>query len=83
MLYIPSKEFKFTHNDLHINNIMYTKTDGSFLYYKFNNVYFKVPTYGYVFKIIDFGRAIFTYQNYYLMIHLVATEKLKVNIHVL
>ena len=58
-----SKKFKFTHNDLHINNIMYTKTDKEFLYYKFNNIYFKVPTYGYLFKIIDFGRSIFTYQN--------------------
>ena len=42
---------------------MYTKTEKEFLYYKFNNTYFKVPTYGYLFKIIDFGRAIFTYQN--------------------
>ena len=32
---------------------MYTKTDRTFLYYKFNNIYFKVPTFGYIFKIID------------------------------
>ena len=62
-LHLLQKKFKFTHNDLHINNIMYTKTEKEFLYYKFNNTYFKVPTYGYLFKIIDFGRAIFTYQN--------------------
>ena len=62
-LHLLQKKFKFTHNDLHINNIMYTKTDKEFLYYKFNNIYFKVPTYGYLFKIIDFGRSIFTYQN--------------------
>ena len=62
-LHLLQKKFKFTHNDLHINNIMYTKTDKEFLYYKFNNMYFKVPTYGYLFKIIDFGRSIFTYQN--------------------
>jgi hypothetical protein len=37
------KNFKFTHNDLHINNVMYKKTDRIFLYYKFNNIYFKVP----------------------------------------
>lgn len=57
------KHYDFTHNDLHINNIMYKKTEKIFLYYKFNNIYFKVPTYGYIFKIIDFGRAIFTFHN--------------------
>ena len=57
------KHYSFTHNDLHINNIMYVKTERLFLYYKFNNIYYKVPTYGYIFKIIDFGRSIFTYHN--------------------
>ena len=57
------KHYQFTHNDLHINNVMYKKTDKIFLYYKYNNIYFKVPTYGYVFKIIDFGRSIFTFHN--------------------
>jgi len=57
------KHFKFTHNDLHINNIMYQKTESSYLYYKYNNTYFKVPTHGYIFKIIDFGRSIFTFKN--------------------
>ena len=57
------KHFKFTHNDLHINNIMYTETETKYLYYKYNNIYYRVPTYGKIFKIIDFGRAIFTYHN--------------------
>ena len=42
---------------------MYSKTDKTYLYYKFNNIYFKVPTFGYIFKIIDFGRSIFTFEN--------------------
>ena len=33
---------------------MFKKTEKKFLYYKFNNQYFKIPTYGYLFKIIDF-----------------------------
>ena len=57
------KHLKFTHNDLHIDNIMYTKTDKTYLYYKFNNIYFKIPTFGYIFKIIDYGRATFTFKN--------------------
>ena len=57
------KFYQFTHNDLHINNVMFTSTNKTFLYYKFNNIYYKVPTYGYLFKIIDFGRAIFTFHN--------------------
>lgn len=57
------KHYQFTHNDLHINNVMFKKTESKYLYYKYNNIYFRVPTYGYIFKIIDFGRAIFKYKN--------------------
>ena len=62
LLYLQ-KKYKFTHNDLHISNIMYISTTKKFLYYKYNNLYFKVPTYGKIFKIIDFGRCIFTFKN--------------------
>ena len=62
LLYLQ-KHFKFTHNDLHINNIMYKKTNKKFLYYKYNNLYFKVPTFGFIFCIIDFGRSMFTFKN--------------------
>jgi hypothetical protein len=57
------KLFKFTHNDMHCNNIMYVKTDKPYLYYCFNKVYYKVPTYGRIYKIIDFGRSIYTFKN--------------------
>jgi len=58
------KVFHFTHNDLHTNNIMYMRTTKEFLYYKFNNKIYKVPTFGKIFKIIDFGRAIYKFQGY-------------------
>jgi hypothetical protein len=57
------KRYQFTHNDLHINNIMFTKTETKYLYYKMNNQYFRIPTHGRIFKIIDFGRAIFTFKK--------------------
>ena len=57
------RHFNFSHNDLHINNIMYDECKTEYLYYKINNKYFKVPTYGKIFKIIDFGRSILTYNN--------------------
>ncbi len=57
------KHYHFTHNDLHINNVMFQKTESKYLYYKYNNIYFRVPTHGYIFKIIDFGRAIFKYRD--------------------
>ena len=55
--------FHFTHNDLHTNNIMYINTDIEFLYYKYDNRFYKVPTYGKIFKLIDFGRAIYRFKN--------------------
>ena len=55
--------FQFTHNDLHTNNIMYVNTTEQFLYYTYNRKIYKVPTYGKIFKIIDFGRAIYNYNG--------------------
>ena len=57
------KAFHFTHNDLHTNNIMYKVTDQEFLYYTYNKKHYQVPTYGRLFKIIDFGRGIYKYQS--------------------
>ena len=57
------KMFNLTHNDLHSNNIMYKKTDKKFLYYRWDNKTYKVPTYGRIFKIIDFGRAIYNHSG--------------------
>lgn len=57
------KVFSFTHNDLHTNNVMYVSTKKKYLYYCFKGVYYKVPTYGKIFKIIDFGRAIYKHDG--------------------
>jgi hypothetical protein len=52
--------FGMTHNDLHTNNVVWAETDKKFLLYKTRGgQHFKVPTYGKIFRIIDFGRAIF------------------------
>jgi len=51
--------FCFTHNDLHTNNIMYNETSEKYLYYLYKKQYYKVPTFGRIFKIIDYGRSIY------------------------
>jgi hypothetical protein len=63
MLLTYQKHFQFTHNDLHTNNVMYVKTEKPFLYYEHENKTYKVPTYGRIYKLIDFGRAIYKYDN--------------------
>jgi len=57
------KAFNFTHNDLHTNNVMYNKTDKKYIYYCYKKKYYKVPTFGRLFKIIDFGRSIFKFDG--------------------
>lgn len=57
------KAFRFTHNDLHTNNIMYVQTDSKYLFYQYENKIYKVPTFGRIFKIIDFGRSIYHYRE--------------------
>lgn len=50
----------FTHNDLHSNNILWRKTDKKFLFYKAKDgTIWRVPTFGKIFTVIDFGRSIF------------------------
>ena len=55
--------FGLTHNDLHTNNIMYVLTPHKFIYYIYNKHSYKVPTFGRIYKIIDFGRAIYKFNN--------------------
>ena len=64
MILIAYKQaFDLTHNDLHTNNIMYVHTDRPFLYYRWNKQIYKVPTFGKIYKIIDFGRAIYKFRG--------------------
>ena len=59
--------YGLVHNDLHTNNIMWTTTDEPYLYYKLvgatSTKFYRVPTYGRLMKIIDFGRASFWLSN--------------------
>ncbi len=63
MLICYQKAFQFTHNDLHTNNVMYIQTDKKYIFYCYKKKYYKVPTYGRLFKIIDFGRSIFKFDG--------------------
>lgn len=63
MLATYQKTFSFTHNDLHTNNIMFVKTDQKFINYLFEGQYYRVPTHGRIFKLIDFGRSIYQFNG--------------------
>ena len=60
------KAFQFTHNDLHTNNIMYKNTDKVWIEYTYHDTKYRVPTYGKLFKIIDFGRSIYRFQDKFI-----------------
>ena len=62
-LIVYQKAFNFTHNDLHTNNVMYVKTDKKCLWYRYKKKVYRVPTFGRIFKIIDFGRSIFKFNG--------------------
>lgn len=57
------KLFDFTHNDLHTNNILYSNTTIKSIKYKYKNKTYVVPTFGKIYKIIDFGRSIYKFGN--------------------
>jgi hypothetical protein len=60
-LAVLQERLGLTHNDLHTNNILWQATDQEFLYYRWgpSGQHYRVPTYGRVLKIIDFGRSIY------------------------
>jgi len=63
-LAVAQKEYHFVHNDLHTNNIMWSWTSEPTLYYELKDALggsriYAVPTFGRLFKIIDFNRASF------------------------
>ena len=50
----------FTHNDLHTNNIVWKTTDQEWLHYiSRDGTVWKVPTFGKIMCLIDFGRAVY------------------------
>jgi hypothetical protein len=60
--------YDFVHNDLHTNNVMWCGTGETHLYYHVTGAvggdrFYKVPTFGRIMKIIDFGRATFRPSN--------------------
>jgi len=40
---------------------MYVPTDEPYLYYQYKDTSYRVPTHGRIFKLIDFGRSIYTF----------------------
>ena len=62
-LAVAQKKYNFVHNDLHSSNIMFKNTDLEYLYFNFKGKYFRIPTFGKISKIIDFGRATFNVGN--------------------
>ena len=63
ILLVYQTAFHFTHNDLHSHNVMYIPTTQKYIYYTFKGIHYRVPTYGRIFKIIDFGRSIYRVRN--------------------
>ena len=55
--------FNMIHNDLHIGNILYKKTNEKYIYYYFNNRYYKIPTFNRIYIIIDWERSTFEYNG--------------------
>jgi hypothetical protein len=52
--------FSIKNNDLHTGNIMLKKTKKKVLRYKLRSGIYEVPTYGYIAKIIDWGRGTYS-----------------------
>ena len=62
-LSIVQKKYDFVHNYLHSSNIMFVNTNQEFLFFEIKKTIYKIPTFGKITKIIDFGRGTFSHNN--------------------
>lgn len=51
------------HNDLHLGNIMFNRTNKTHIYYNVDGSIYKVPTFGFEAKIIDWGRSTYDFNG--------------------
>ena len=56
-------QYDMVHNDMHGQNILLEETKDDYIHYRVNNDFYKVPTYGYIVKLIDLGRSTFQLEN--------------------
>jgi len=59
-LAFAQRNYGLVHNDLHVNNVMYVSTPREYMYYNVAGRQYRVPTFGYLMKIIDFDRATYS-----------------------
>ena len=62
-LVVMQHRYQMIHNDLHAQNVLLEETALTHLLYRVDGVYYRVPTYGYVVKIIDMGRTTYQLRN--------------------
>lgn len=62
-LAVAQKRFNFVHNDLHCENIMFQDTLEEYIYYEYENNFYRIPTFNKIVKIIDFGRSTFKHND--------------------
>jgi len=43
---------------------MFNYTDQEYIYYSYNNIYYRIPTYNKILKIIDWGRSTYNFNNF-------------------
>ena len=65
-LSVAQKHYQFVHNDLHSSNIMFQSTKEQYLYFCIDKIYYKIPLFNKITKIIDFARGTFKFKNRYI-----------------
>lgn len=55
--------FGLKHNDLHLSNVMVSHTKEQYLYYFYKGDFYRIPTYGWVVRIIDWGRGTYEFDG--------------------
>jgi hypothetical protein len=66
--------FGLKHNDLHLSNVMLSRTKQKYLYYYYKGDYFRIPTFGYIVRIIDWGRGTYEFDGNHGYNHIFTQE---------
>ena len=55
LIHILQKKYKFMHLDMSVKNILLEKTNKKYIKFKINEKFYKIPTFGFIIKLIDFS----------------------------
>ena len=79
-MYYLNNVLNIIHNDIRVENFLYKEIKDEYIYYKINNLNYKIKTYGYFFVLSDYGRS-YKHEEKYIDIKNISQKENLINLY--